>query len=94
MEENLKHAQVQIMEDFAYSESIISAVNELAPYLKPGKNFFEELELTNSTLQELLQRTSKTLEPEHLKAFVLASKQVRMMANDLLFICKKKMYSA
>jgi hypothetical protein len=94
MEEELKYIQIQIMSDITYSESIISAAEDLVRYLNLGQGFLDELELTSSTLQELLQRTSKALEPEYLKSFLLASKQVRMMAIDLLDICKQNMPSA
>lgn len=93
MEDELKYLQAQIMNDITYSESIISAARALAGYLHLGSHFNDELELTTMTLQDLLQRTSQALDPQYLSSFVLATKQVRMMAVDLLGICKEKMPS-
>lgn len=93
MDDELKYLQVQIMNDINYSESIISAAGSLASYLNLGPYFADELELTSTTLQDLLQRTSQALDPQYLKSFLLATKQVKMMAVDLLYICKEKMPS-
>lgn len=94
MEDDLNYFQTQIMKDITEAEAIISASRELVKYLNLKPGFFDELELTSSTLQELVQRTSQALDPQYLKSFVLATKQVRMMAVDLLDICKEKMHSA
>jgi len=94
MEDELKRLQMQLMDDIIYVESIISAIMDLVAYLDLEPRFFRELELTNSTLQELLRRTSKTIELKHIKSFTLAIKQIKMMAVDLLEKCKKNMHSA
>ena len=94
MEDDLNYLQTQIMKDITEAERIITASRELADYMHLGPGFTDELELTSSTLQELVQRTSQALDPQYLKSFVLATKQVRMMAVDLLAICKEKMLPA
>jgi len=94
MENDLNYLQNQIMSDINDAETIISTSRELAKYLNLTPGFFDELELASMTLQELLQRTSKALDPLYLNSFLLATKQVRMMAIDLLDICKKKMTPA
>lgn len=94
MDDELNYLQNQIMQDITEAESIISSSRELVNYLNLGNGFLDELELASSTLQELVQRTSKALEPQYLAGFVLATKQVRMMAVDLLGMCKEKMIPA
>lgn len=94
MEEDLKQLQIQLSNDIGCTESILSITRDLVVYLNLEPGFFRELELTSSTLQELLRRTSKALDPEHLKPFLVAIKQVRMMAADLLDKCKQNMSSA
>jgi hypothetical protein len=94
MEEDLKQLQVQFTNDVGCTQSILSATKDLVSYLNLEPKFFRELELTSSTLEELLRRTSKALDPEQLKPFLTAIKQVRIMAGDLLDKCKANMYSA
>lgn len=94
MEEELKQLQTQIMNDITHTETIISAVESVVEYVDFGSRFINELHLTSSTLNDLIQRTSKSLEPSHIKSFWLATKQVKMMATDILELCKKNMYSA
>ena len=93
MEEELKTLQFQLMNDITYTESIVSAAKDLVVYLDLEPRFFRDLELTSVTLQELLRRISKAINPEHLKQFILSTKQVRIMATDLLDMCKEKMHS-
>jgi len=94
MEEKFKELQMQLINDITCTETIISQIKDLVVYLKLGPKFFRELELTTTTLQELLKRTTETLDPKHLEQFSLSTRQVRMMAKDLLKICKKNMCSA
>lgn len=94
MDDELNYLQNQIMRDITEAETIIATSRELVKYLNLNNGFHDELELASSTLQELVQRTSKAFEPAYLASFVLATKQVRMMAVDLLNTCKEKMISA
>lgn len=94
MDDDLKALQKELMNDIAGTESIISTTKELVDYLNLEPKFFHDLELTTYTLQELSHRISETLNPKYLEQFSLTTKQVRMMATDLLDICKRNMYSA
>lgn len=94
MEQELKQLQIQLANDIGCTESILSITRDLVSYINLEPKFFRELELTSATLEELLRRTSKALDPEHLEPFLIAIKQIKMMAVDLLYICKTKMVSA
>lgn len=91
MEDELKYLQHQTMTDITHSKSIISNARNLIDHMNLGPRFSDELELISSTLQELLKRTSQT--PQYLKSFFWVAKQVRMMATDLLHMCKENMPS-
>lgn len=83
--------QIQLRKDIAFTESIILASEDLGYFLKLGPIFYSDLKLTNSTLQELLRRI--TTEPKHLERFLLVTKQIKMMALDLMDICRRNMPS-
>lgn len=94
MEDRTRKFQVELMNDITLTESILLMAKDLVAYLNLGPKFFQDLELTSSTIQELLRRIPKTPEKHRLDQLVLAAKQVKLMANDLLDVCKEKMYSA
>lgn len=93
-EEKYKRLQIQIVNDINETENILSITSGLIPYLNMGPHFADDLELTSSTLQELIRRTSSPIDPQYIKQFVLSTKQIKLMAMDLLKACKKNMYAA
>lgn len=94
MEEELKQLQIQLSNNIEYTELILSTTKEIVDYVHLGPKFFKELELVTSTLRDLMERISKTIDPKDLDQFFISAKQVKMMAEDLLSACKKKMFAA
>lgn len=93
MNDKLKKLQIEFLSNIENAENTLGIVKELSAYVNVKPNFFKELELTDTALKEALRRINKNIEPEQIKPFSLAIKQVNMMADDLLQHCKKLMIS-
>lgn len=94
MEKELNNLQTQLINDINHTRSIVATIKDLASYINLEPVFYRDLELTSSTLQDLSQRVTQTVDLTRLEYFLLAAKQMKMMGEDLLDDCKKNMYSA
>lgn len=94
MEKELNDLQIKLMNNLNEVETTIAIIKDLSIYIKLGETFDNDLHLTSSALQDLLQKISQTVDPEHLNGFLLLSQQIKMMASDLMNACKQNMYSA
>lgn len=78
------------MTDVNEAMEALSAASDMVSYIKFGPSVLDELDLIRSTLKEALDRLSKNIQPAELPEFQLAIQQIRIMATDLLGVCKKK----
>ncbi len=92
--EDFKQLQVQVMEELNKTERYLGLASELIGYITPRPELVQDLLLTNSTYKDATQRIAKNIYPKDLVAFLLSVKQIKLMASDVLFACKKYMHSA
>ena len=94
MEEELENLQIQLMSNINDAELIMMNAKDIISYMNLDPEFHQDLELADSALKELLYRISQAVDPKALEQFLLATKQIKIMASDLIDACKQNMYSA
>lgn len=94
MERDLAQLQIQVMEELKKAEYYLELATEIIDYITPRPDLIQDLFLTNSTYQEATKRIAKNIYPKDLPAFLLSIKQIKLMAGDILSVCKSYMFSA
>jgi len=79
----------EIVADLYTTKESIATASQLVTYIK-DPTVLAELELICSTMIEATRRFKAGVPPDDLPAFHLAVKQVKIMSDDLVRACTKK----
>lgn len=80
--------------DLRFTKDTLQKVKTLSSYLLLEEDLVSDMENAGQALLQAQQKLRDTNSIVNLTSFIIAAKQIRIMASDLLLACKNKIKGA